>query len=77
MAISTYEGLNARARELAILAVGAHFNCAYELYAHKSIAGLLGFSGPQIVDMSEGRQRIIFLEKRPDIQRVDFIVYKE
>jgi 4-carboxymuconolactone decarboxylase len=55
MAISTHKGLNACVREIAILAVGAHFNCAYESYAHKSIAGLLGFSGPQIMDMSEGR----------------------
>ncbi|RDL35198.1 uncharacterized protein BP5553_07129 [Venustampulla echinocandica] len=57
MTVSSHPALEPRARELAILAVGAHYHCPYELYAHKRVALLpaLGMSQTQVTDASEGK----------------------
>ncbi|HEX6235019.1 MAG TPA: carboxymuconolactone decarboxylase family protein [Jiangellaceae bacterium] len=46
--------LPARCREIAILAVAAHWQCGFELRAHESIAAHAGLSATQIAALGNG-----------------------
>lgn len=54
MTITAHPTLERRERELSILAVGAHFGSAYELYAHKRVGRMAGLSQIQVKSASEG-----------------------
>ncbi len=53
-AVASASELPPRAREVAILTVGAHFNAAYEIYAHTAIAGSLGMSPERLSALCAG-----------------------
>ena len=44
-----------RVKELAILAVGGHFEAQYQNYAHSRLAKLVGLSDEQVADALAGR----------------------
>ena len=44
-----------RAREIAILAVGAHWNSAYEAYAHEAVGRACGLTEPELEALADGR----------------------
>ncbi|EPS44431.1 hypothetical protein H072_1578 [Dactylellina haptotyla CBS 200.50] len=44
-----------RCREIAILAIGEHYNAAYELYSHVRIAKKVGLRDEQIEDILRGK----------------------
>lgn len=48
LALSHQQGLSAQTREVAILAVGAHYNAKYEIYAHGNVARKVGLKQSQI-----------------------------
>jgi len=47
-------GLSKLAVQVVILVTGAHFNAAYELYAHAAVATQAGLSDVQIATLSSG-----------------------
>ncbi|WP_370964253.1 carboxymuconolactone decarboxylase family protein [Amycolatopsis sp. cg9] len=48
-------GIGDRVRELAILAVAARWDCAFERYAHEPAARAAGATGAQLAAVGEGR----------------------
>lgn len=54
--MGTDQRLSIRVKELVILAVGGHFDAAYENYAHARLAKLIGLRTDQIVDALAGRE---------------------
>ncbi|KAF2442431.1 hypothetical protein P171DRAFT_67181 [Karstenula rhodostoma CBS 690.94] len=56
--VGTDKRLPIRVKELAILAVGGHFEAAYEKYAHARLARLIGLSDQQIADALAGREPV-------------------
>lgn len=44
-----------KCREVAILAIGEHYNAPYELYSHVRVAKKVGLEDTQIQDILEGR----------------------
>ncbi|MBT2246287.1 carboxymuconolactone decarboxylase family protein [Sphingobium sp. BHU LFT2] len=48
--------LPAKVREVAILVVGAHFNAAYELYAHAAVGKSVGLTTEQIAMLCAGQR---------------------
>ena len=55
-AIAALDGLPKRAHEIVILAMGARFNAAYELYAHCVLAREAGLDERQIAALCAGRK---------------------
>ncbi len=55
-AISTLDALPKRVHEIVILAVGAHFDASYELYAHCAVAGQAKLSDRQIAALVVGQK---------------------
>lgn len=53
--VGTDQRLPIRVKELAILAVGGHFEAQYEIYAHSRLAKLVGLSDEQVADALAGR----------------------
>jgi len=53
-ALATHSTLPKPIREIAILVTGAHFNSAYELYAHILVAGARGLSDTKIRTITAG-----------------------
>ncbi|KAJ4345480.1 uncharacterized protein N0V89_011612 [Didymosphaeria variabile] len=56
--VGTDKRLPIRVKELAILAVGGHFEAAYENYAHAQLAKLIGLSDEQVADALAGREPV-------------------
>ena len=55
-AIGQLDALPKRTHEIVILAVGARYNVAYELYAHTAVARDAGLSERQVAALAAGRQ---------------------
>lgn len=55
MKMTSHPLLSASERELAILAVGAHTGCMYELYAHSIVAQKIGLSETQVKAAAKGK----------------------
>lgn len=53
-AAGTASAIEPSAREIAILVVGAHYNAAYELYAHVCVAEFLGMKGERLSSLCAG-----------------------
>ena len=60
--------LPGRVREVAILVVGAHFDAAYELYAHVRVAEAAGLDRPRIAAIARG-------ERPADLTREEAAAY--
>ncbi|KAK7192317.1 hypothetical protein DPSP01_004909 [Paraphaeosphaeria sporulosa] len=56
--VGTDQRLPIRVKEIAILAVGGHFQAAYENYAHARLAKLCGLSDEQVASALAGRDPI-------------------
>ncbi|KAF9735887.1 hypothetical protein PMIN06_011807 [Paraphaeosphaeria minitans] len=54
--LGTDTRLPIRVKEFAILAVGGHFDAAYENYAHTRLAKLIGLRDDQVADALAGRE---------------------
>ncbi len=55
-AIGQLDALPPRAHEIVILAVGARYNVAYELYAHTAVAGKAGLDERQVAALAAGQR---------------------
>ena len=55
-AVAGLHALPKREHEIVILAVGAHFDAAYELYAHCAVAGQAGLTDRQIAALVVGQK---------------------
>jgi 4-carboxymuconolactone decarboxylase len=55
-AIRYRSSLTARIREMAILAVAAHWDSAFERYAHEAVGRAAGLTGEQLRSLREGEQ---------------------
>jgi AhpD family alkylhydroperoxidase len=55
MKFTSHPLLSAVERELAILSVGAHTGCVYEIYAHSLVAQKVGLSESQVKAVAEGK----------------------
>jgi alkylhydroperoxidase family enzyme len=53
--VTTGSALPARAREVAILTIGARYGAAYELYSHSRIASAAGLPGNVVAALVAGR----------------------
>lgn len=58
--------LDARVREVVILTVGAVFESKYELYAHRAVAGKLGFTAEDIEALATGTEPGANTQLRPE-----------
>ncbi|KXL41785.1 hypothetical protein M433DRAFT_150209 [Acidomyces richmondensis BFW] len=57
LSLGQIPGLPVEAKETAILATGAHFQAAYELYAHGKVArSKTGLTAQQVDDISSGKK---------------------
>lgn len=55
-AVAKLDALPKRTHEIVILAVGAHFDAAYELYAHCAVAEQAGLGERQIASLAAGHK---------------------
>lgn len=54
--LDSNETLPKKVKEVAILTVGAAFNCRFELYAHEIMAAHFGFSAEAVAQLATGTQ---------------------
>jgi hypothetical protein len=52
--VDAMPGLSEKAAQVVTLVTAAHFNAAYEIYAHAAIAAQAGLSGDQVATLCSG-----------------------
>jgi 4-carboxymuconolactone decarboxylase len=55
-AVEKMSGLSKATKQMVILITGAHFNAAYELYAHAAVGSTAGLTDAQIATLSSGER---------------------